>query len=154
MKAAAETVSFTRKVSEEPAGVVCPHSSMIVFPSVPGVSVMVYSPPTTMGPDNFTRITGLSLSASQTPLAPVTLTGEGPVILKSLPSPASELQWILFENTSWITRGAHPGGVRLSRGVGCGTAGLLKPTEEPAGTGVKQLSSNVLLSVPLVTVSV
>src|SRR5882724_4026631 len=107
-----------------------------------------------MGPDNFTWRIFPSPSSSQLPVMPETMTVEGPVTVKSLPSAARELQRILFEKTSCSEVGAHLGGVMLSRGVGGGIPGLVKGTKAPAGMAAPQLSSKVLLSVPSFAVSV
>src|SRR5579864_4240101 len=115
----ASTVSAIVK-AREAGGVASPHTSTRVFPSLPGARKIRKLPAVTIGDDNFTRITAVPSSEPQMPLAPTTFTGYGPAIVKSLPSAAIVEQSIFFENTSFNTPGAQPGGAILSSGVGCG----------------------------------
>src|SRR3954468_4051795 len=107
------------KLSADPAGVSCPHSSKIVFPSVPFLSVIVNVPPCNSGCVNRTVISFDEFTeALQLPLAEATVTGYAPAIMKSLPSAATVEQSIGFLNSRRIALGLHFSGARLSIGVG------------------------------------
>src|SRR5438309_9411900 len=89
----------------------------------------------------------------QFPLAFVTVTGEGPVIIKSLPSGAMEEQRIGFLKTNCSLSGEHPTFVRLSITVGC-LAETIKGIFSPTGIPLPQLSNKVFLSFPFWMVTV
>ena len=81
-------------------------------------------PPLTIGPARFKTIL-LETAFTQLVAAPVMVTLDGPVTVKSLPSGATELQSIFFSKTNCKELGAHVNAVKLSIGVGA-TAKPLK----------------------------
>ena len=87
------------------------------------------------------------LALQLTAVAPVTETAEGPVIVKSLPLAAMELQRTGSEKFKVSEVGRHPGWVTVPIGIALCTA-TVNGTLLPAGTGVLQLSRMVLPSEP------
>ena len=80
-------------------------------------------------------------------------TGAGPVIIKSLPSGATELQSMGVFKIILNSSGAHFTGTILSYVGNCG-GNKVKVTWSPMVIGVPQLSSKVLPSVPFFMVMV
>ncbi len=89
----------------------------------------------------------------QFPLAPVTVTGYEPVMIKSDPSAAIELHLIGFRNTSSSDCGLQPGVFKLSIGVGA-NGKMVNGSDSFSGTLRSQLSSKVLPSFPFTILSV
>ena len=111
---------------------------------------MLKLPFTCMGCVNFTLIILLSPFASQLKPAALTIvTGEVPVITKSLPFGATEAQRILFLKTNSTSSGAHlMTFVILSIGVGnCGK--IVTAIVSPSSTPLLQLSTMVFPSAPV-----
>src|SRR5690349_4331617 len=81
------------------------------------------------------------------PVAPVTVTGVGPVTWKFVPSGEMVLQSIFLLKCNFTSLGAQPGLATLSIGIGVGTTNV-KATCAPLGISRSQLSRRELLSLP------
>jgi hypothetical protein len=99
-----------------------------------------------IGDDNFSFIIVLTLSV-QAVLAAVMTAEVEPLIIKSLPSAATELHNIGSLKITFSSSGAQPGGLMLSKAVGC-DGKTVKDKLSPMGIAASQLSSSVFPSLP------
>ena len=92
------------KLSEEPAIVATPHSFKSVFPSLPETRRTWYKPGSTEE-DSCSRMIEVVVPVAHCASRGMAETACGPVMIKSLPSAAMELQRIGFLKTSSIKAG-------------------------------------------------
>src|SRR5690606_26227827 len=96
-------------------------------------------------------VTMLLLLPEQSAEALATVTAAGPVMVKSLPSGAIELHCNFLGKYNFSSSGAQPMVPMLSAKIACGTTCRNGP-DSPCAMACPQLSSNVLLSLPLLMI--